>query len=47
MDRRAWWAMVHGAAESDATQQLRARVRARAHTHTHTHTHNDLLKDKV
>ena len=39
MDRRAWWATVHGVAKS----QVHARTRMRAHTHTrmraHTHTH--------
>ena len=36
MDRRAWRATVHGAAEMDTTEQLS--MRPCAHTHTHTHT---------
>ena len=31
MDGGAWWAIVHGAAESDPAERL-------THTHTHTHT---------
>ena len=31
MDRRAWWATVHGVTKADTTEQL-------IHTHTHTHT---------
>ena len=33
LDRRAWWAKVHGIAQSDMTEQKHT------HTHTHTHTH--------
>ena len=33
MDRGAWWAIVHGAAESDMTE----------HAHTHLHTHTQVL----
>ena len=32
MDREAWWAAVHGIAESQARL-------SDFHTHTHTHTH--------
>ena len=42
MGRGAWWATVHGAANSRtwlSTAHTCMRVRARAHTHTHTHTH--------
>ena len=39
MDRRAWWATVHGVTKSDMTEQP-PRTRVRARTHTHTHTHN-------
>ena len=35
MDRAAWWAIVHGATESQTTEQ------PSAHTHTHTHTRRD------
>ena len=37
MDRGAWWATVHGIAESDRSQRL-TYTHTRAHTHTHTHT---------
>ena len=33
MERGAWWATVHGVAESDMTVSL-------TNTHTHTHTHS-------
>ena len=32
MGKGAWWATVHGIAESDMTERL-------THTHTHTHIH--------
>ena len=35
MERRAWWATVHGVAKSQ-TQLLKSHT----HTHTHTHTHD-------
>ena len=37
MNRGAWWAIVHGVANS--WTRLSARVCVRTHTHTHTHTH--------
>ena len=37
MDRGAWWAILHGVAESDMTEWLS--MRACTHTHTHTHSH--------
>ena len=36
MDRGAWWAIVPGIVESDATEQL---LYTHTHTHIHTHTH--------
>ena len=36
--RGAWWATVHGAANS-RTRLSTAHTRAHTHTHTHTHTH--------
>ena len=38
MDRGAWWAIVPGIVESDATEQL-----LHTYTHTHTHTHTLML----
>ena len=39
MDRAAWWAIVHGAAESQTKESHHAPACARTHTHTHTHPH--------
>ena len=39
MDQGAWWATVHGVAESDTIEQL-------THTHTHTHTHTQFTNNK-
>ena len=33
MERKAWWATVHGVTKSQTLLSMRA------HTHTHTHTH--------
>ena len=41
MNRGAWWAIVHGVAESQI--QLSTRMCARTHTHTHTHTRADQI----
>ena len=40
MDRGAWWAIVHGVAELNMTeQQTLTHTLSHTHTHTHTHTH--------
>ena len=39
MDRRAWWATVHGITKSRTRLNTCACMCVRAHTHTHTHTH--------
>ena len=36
MDRRVWWATVHGATESEMTHQLSIHMHAHEHAHTHT-----------
>ena len=46
MDRGAWQAIVHGAAESDTIKRVCACARVCTHTHTHTHTHTRLKKKK-
>ena len=38
MDRAAWWAIVHGATESQTKESNQAHARARTHTHAETHT---------
>ena len=40
MNREAWWARIHGTAESDMTC---THTHACAHTHVHTHTHTHTL----
>ena len=41
MDRGAWQAIVHKAAETDMTE---ATEHSTAHTHTHTHTHTHIYE---
>ena len=36
MERGAWQATVHGAADSDMAEHTRVRAHTRTHTHTHT-----------
>ena len=43
MDIGAWWATVHGIAESDMTEvawHTCMHTHRDSHTHTHTHTHS-------
>ena len=41
MDRRAWWATVHGVAEKGTCLSMRAHTHTCTHTHTHRHTHTE------
>ena len=43
MDRGAWWATVHGVAESARTNRLHTCVRTHTHTHTRAHKHKTML----
>ena len=42
MDREAFWATVHGVAELDITEHVRAGTQTHTDTHTHTHTPDSL-----
>ena len=42
MDREAFWATVHGVAELDITEHVRAGTQTHTDTHRHTHTPDSL-----
>ena len=42
MDRRAWWATVHGVTKSWTQLSVHTHTHTHTHTHAHTHTHTNM-----